>query len=292
MNAPTLAPGRAALPRLDVVRLTLIALPLLVAGSWIYIVTRQAGGGLDEIVSAQTWDELNLLLRRLLGFDDAGGLRPSYLEPSRWWDMAGLAYETLAMSVLAIGIATLGMLLTVVLGAHTFFSEEAAGRGRTPRLAIYGLVRAAWIATRAIPELVWALIAVIFVQQGLLAGALALGIHNFGILGKLCSEVVEDLDGRPSRALRGAGAGRGQLLFYGVLPQVLPQFLTYILYRWEVVIRTTIVVGFVAAGGLGREFRLAMSFFHWTDVTLILATYFLLVLAVDAISSYLRRLAR
>ena len=73
---------------------------------------------------------------------------------------------------------------------------------------------------------------------------------------------------------------------------MLPHFLTHILYRWEIVIRTTIIVGFVSAGGLGREFRLAMSFFHWTDIALILAVYCLLVLAVDAASSALRCLAR
>jgi phosphonate transport system permease protein len=206
--------------------------------------------------------------------------------------MLALAYETLAMSVLAISIATLGMLLTVMFGTRSFVNEEAALSGHTLRLTIYSLVRTVWISTRAVPELIWALLVVFFIQQGLLAGALALGIHNFGILGRLCSEVVEDLDPRQIRALRGAGSGRGQVLFYGVLPQVLPQFLTYILYRWEVVIRTTIVVGFVAAGGLGREFRLAMSFFHWTDITLILVTYFLLVLVVDVISSILRRFAR
>ncbi len=292
MSFPTLARSRPRRPRLDVVHATVVAVPLLVAAAWIYILSREAGGSLDEIVSQRTWEELALLLSRLLGLEDSGGVRPAFLEPSRWWDMVGLAYDTLAMSVLAMGLATVGMLLTVVLGTRTFVTEEAAGPGGAVRLAVFGLVRAVWIATRAIPELVWALLIVFSVHQGLLAGALALGIHNFGILGRLCSEVVEDVDPRPARALRGAGAGRGQVLFYGVLPQVLPQFLTYILYRWEVVIRTTIVVGFVAAGGLGREFRLAMSFFHWTDVMLILSTYFLLVLAVDAVAAYLRRLAR
>jgi phosphonate transport system permease protein len=127
---------------------------------------------------------------------------------------------------------------------------------------------------------------------GVLAGALALGIHNFGIVGKLCSEVVEELDPGPARALRAGGAGPLQVLAYAVIPQALPRFLTYALYRWEVVIRTTIVVGFVSAGGLGREFRLAMSFFHYTDVAMILATYFVLVLLVDLASSGLRALAR
>ena len=82
------------------------------------------------------------------------------------------------------------------------------------------------------------------------------------------------------------------MLMYGVMPQALPQFLTYLLYRWEVVIRTTIVVGFVAAGGLGREFRLSMSFFQYDEVTLLLACYLILVLGVDLVSAWLRRLAR
>ena len=292
---PPAARPRARRPRLDVARLTLLAIPLFVVASWAYIVTRQAGGGLDELVSQQTWDELSLLLRRLLGLEGAAGLRPAYLEPARWAEIACLAYETLAMSVLAIGISTLGMLATVVPGAHGRTDEGAADTGGTSRAlrrAGFALVRTIWIVTRAVPELVWALLIVFVFQQGKLAGAIALGVHNFGILGRLCAEVVEDPDHRPARALRAAAAGRPQLLFYGLLPQVLLQFLTYIPYRWEVVIRATIIVGFVSAGGLGREFRLAMSFFHWTDVALILAVYFLLVLAVDAASAALRRLAR
>jgi len=83
-----------------------------------------------------------------------------------------------------------------------------------------------------------------------------------------------------------------QLLLYGVLPQALPHFMTYLLYRWEVVIRTTVVVGFVAAGGMGMEFRLSMSSFHYTTVALLLAVYLILVLSVDFASSQLRRLAR
>jgi phosphonate transport system permease protein len=153
-------------------------------------------------------------------------------------------------------------------------------------------VRALWIGARAVPELVWALLLVLVMPAGPVTGALALGIHNLGILGKLGSEVVENLDPGPARSLRAGGGGPLQLLAYAVLPQALPQFLTFALYRWEVIIRTTIVVGFVGAGGLGREFRLAMSFFHYTDVAMILATYFVLVLGVDLASARLRALAR
>ena len=82
------------------------------------------------------------------------------------------------------------------------------------------------------------------------------------------------------------------MLAYGIIPQSMPHFLTYLLYRWEVVIRTTVVVGFVSAGGLGREFRLSLSFFQYTDVALIILWYLILVLGVDLISAFLRRMVR
>ena len=151
--------------------------------------------------------------------------------------------------------------------------------------------RAFFVITRGIPELLWALIIVFVFSPGVLAGAIALGIHNAGVLGKLGSEVVEGLDARPLKALRSSGAGRLQILAYGVLPQALPKFMTFLFYRWEVIIRTTIVVGFVAAGGLGLEFRIAMSQFKYSDVTLILMWYLIIVLAVDMAAAYLRRLA-
>jgi phosphonate transport system permease protein len=136
------------------------------------------------------------------------------------------------------------------------------------------------------------MIIVFIFKPGILAGALALALHNFGILGKLCTEVVEDLDLRPVRNLASSGASSGQLLFYGVLPAVMPKFITYILYRWEVIIRTTIVVGFVGAGGLGQQFKLSMSWFHYTDVTLILICYLLLVGFVDLFTESCRRLLK
>jgi len=75
------------------------------------------------------------------------------------------------------------------------------------------------------------------------------------------------------------------MLAYGIIPQAMPQFLTYLLYRWEVLIRTTVVVGFVSAGGLGREFRLSLSFFQYTDVALMILWYLVLVMAVERISA-------
>lgn len=217
---------------------------------------------------------------------------PAFVRAERWAAALALAYETLAMSVLAMGFAGLGALATVMVAARSV-AHGALGTARAPvALVLFAVVRAVYVFSRAVPELLWAMLIVFVLTPGILPGALALGLHNFGILGKLCADVVEDLDPRPVRALRAAGASTGQLLAYAVLPMALPQFLTYLLYRWEVVIRTTIVVGFVSAGGLGREFRLRMSFFHYTEVTLLLLVYVVLVVLVDLTAAGLRRLAR
>lgn len=256
--------------------------------AWAFVLTEQSTRFVD-IFSPETWQYGQRFLSRLLG---AGTAHPAFLIPERWLEAGTLAYQTLAMSVLAIGLATAGMLLTVVPAARTSADGSLTLTRHWLTRSLFVLIRAAYILSRAIPELVWAMLIVFIVSPGILPGAIALGLHNFGILGKLCAEVVEDMDLRPVRAMRTAGASTAQALFYAVLPAVLPQFLTYILYRWEVIIRTTIVVGFVSAGGLGREFKLRMSYFHYTDVALLLLAYLLLVLFVDLLSATLRRLAR
>ena len=196
------------------------------------------------------------------------------------------------MSILAAAFAGTGVLFTFLPGARNVAAGELGSANPILRYTLFGLVRGLFIFSRAVPELIWAMIIIFVLSPGILAGAVALAIHNYGILGKLAAEVVEDLDPRPSRALRAAGASNFQILFYGVLPQMMPRFLTYLLYRWEVIMRTTLIVGFVSAGGLGKQFRLSMSFFHFTDVALLLFWYMLLVIMVDLVSAWLRRLAR
>lgn len=291
-------PGRPFRPGLLWASLLLTA--VLVAGSWIYLLAGQ-GARLGDLFAPATGEHVLGFLRGFVGLAEDGtvartragaALVPAYLQAERWADMARLSVETLAMSVVAIAIAAGGMLLTVLPAARTAATGELLlGRPSVAGYTLFYGVRALYAVCRSVPELIWAMLLVFVFAPGILPGALALGLHNLGIVGKLCAEVVEDLDRRPVRNLRTSGAGRAQVLVYGVLPQVLPQFLTYLLYRWEVIIRTTIVVGFVSAGGLGREFRLAMSFFHYTDIALILFTYLLLVFAVDLLSAALRKLA-
>jgi phosphonate transport system permease protein len=188
------------------------------------------------------------------------------------------------MSIMAIGFSTVVMFLTVLPAARNVADGTLTLSKKWYSFLLFGLIRISYIFSRAIPELVWAMIVIFIFKPGILPGAIALALHNFGILGKLCAEVIEDTDSRPIRNLASAGAGRMQILLYGVLPSVLPQFLTYILYRWEVIMRTTIVVGFVGAGGLGQQFKLSMSFFHYTEITLLLVCYIVLVLIADFLS--------
>ena len=262
---------------------------MLAVTSWGYILLGDESG-VGDFLDAETWRGIWGFVRSLLG-DGAEGT-PAFLDGGEWRDALRLSARTLAMSVLAIAIAGTGALLTFLAAARNVaFGELSGSRSRFAGLIFY-VVRAGYIFTRGVPELLWAMLIIFVFSPGILPGAIALGVHNLGILGKLSSEVVENLDPRPARALRASGAGTFQMLLYAVLPQALPQLLTYVLYRWEVVIRTTVVVGFVAASGLGREFRLSMSFFQYDRVTLLLLCYLLLVVGVDVASAGLRRLAR
>ena len=96
---------------------------------------------------------------------------------------------------------------------------------------------------------------------------------------------------RPIRNLASTGASKAQILFYGILP-CMPRFFTYILYRWEVIMRTTIVVGFVGAGGLGMQFKLSMSYFQYSEITLLLLCYYVLVIIADFVSEAARKTAK
>ena len=262
---------------------------VLVVVSWGYILVGTESG-IPDVVSGRTWSNAGRFMRQLLGL--GADVRPAYLQADQWVETGKLAYQTLAMSMLAISIAGIGASLTFIPGARNVSSGELSGRPSRSGSVLYYFIRWAFALTRAVPELVWALVIVFFLAPGILPGAVALGLHNFGVVGKLSSEAVENMDTAPARALRFSGASNSQVLLYSVIPQTLPQLLTYLLYRWEVVIRTTVVVGFVSAGGLGRDFRLSLSFFHYTELALILLWYLILVVAVDTLSAWVRRLAR
>ncbi|HEV8719032.1 MAG TPA: phosphonate ABC transporter, permease protein PhnE [Candidatus Binatia bacterium] len=167
--------------------------------------------------------------------------------------------------------------------------EPRQGWKRSARMIPYLAAKSVLNILRTIPEMVWALIFVFLVGLGPFPGVLALGVHTGGVLGKLFGEVLEDVDSQPIESLQSTGASRLQILFYSILPQVLPQFVSYTLYRWEVNIRVAAVLGLVGAGGLGQRIHIAISLFLENQLlTLILAIY-ILVTIVDYLSAYLRR---
>lgn len=270
-------------------RASMYGLVLLVVASWGFILL-SGDSGFTDIFAAKTWNNAGRFFGGLLGIN--ASVTPAYLQASRWLETGKLAYNTLAMSVLAIGIAGIGAFLTMLPAARNVSNGDLGGAPSFWGRVAYYAVRLSYTFSRGVPELVWALIIVFFLSPGILPGAIALGFHNFGIVGRLSAEVVENLDPAPARALRASGASNSKMLLYGILPQALPQFMTYLLYRWEVVIRTTVVVGFVSAGGLGREFILRLSWFQYTDVTVIILWYLALVVGVDLLSAWLRRIAR
>jgi phosphonate transport system permease protein len=140
--------------------------------------------------------------------------------------------------------------------------------------------------------LVWALVLLFVLVPGPLPGALALAAYNFGILGRLMAEVVENADGRPEAAIRVHGVGYLHSWLYGTWPQVFPRLLAFGLYRWEVAIRETVIVGLVGAGGLGRLLSEQVAAFDWPGVTSTLFALVLLTFLVDVVSARTRRALR
>lgn len=258
---------------------------LLIICSWVFIKTSE-NAPFFELFSNRNIEAAKRFFGGLIGI---GVDHPAFLDGKSWSAAFKLTLETLEMSIMAIGFATITALITVVPAARNIANGKLTGDKKGYNWLLFGVVRLAYIFSRAVPELVWAMMIIFIFKPGLLPGAIALALHNFGILGKLWAEVIEDMDSRPIRNLASAGASKTVSFFYGILPIVMPRFLTYILYRWEVIMRTTIVVGFVGAGGLGMDFKLAMSFFNYTQITLLLLCYMILVVIADFASESTRK---
>jgi len=141
---------------------------------------------------------------------------------------------------------------------------------------------------RTVPEIVFALIFVIAFGLGPMVGVLALAIHTTGALGKLFSEVVENIDMKPVEGLTGTGASWVETVRFAVLPQVLSNFASYALLRFEINVRGAGVMGFVGAGGIGQEFLVAIRNFYYADVSAILVLIILTVFCIGLATERVR----
>ena len=190
------------------------------------------------------------------------------------------AMETLAMSAL-------GTLLAVVIGLALAVPASKAHQHDPARWR--ALSRVVLNMLRSIPELVWAALLLISAGLGPLAGTLALALHTTGVLGRLFAESIENASTNPAYALRTRGVSEAKIFWYATLPQILPQLLSYSLYRWENNIRAAAVLGVVGAGGLGQMLAFHMGLFQMQETSSILLAMLLMVALVDGVSFASRR---
>jgi phosphonate transport system permease protein len=222
-------------------------------------------------------------------------LFPPDISPEMIKESLSKAMETLAMSFLGTILAVILSVPLAFLSTSTlnftgilYEFEQSRGIRRKLRQGIYHLATLILNFLRSIPEILWALIFILAVGLGPFPGVLALGVHTAGVLGKLYSEILEDVDAGPIEALQSTGASRSKIFFYSIMPNALPQCLSYTLYRWEVNIRAATIVGVVGAGGLGREIYVAISLFHYSQLLTLLIMVFAIVTLVDYLSALIR----
>ncbi len=267
------------------VRLSLGCAALLIPLSFWFI-----GGDAGRLFSGKTLHLLGGVLRESW---------PPRLDAVLLGRLGRLAIDTLAMSILAIALAGVGGLVasfpaaaSLAIPGRLFDPERYRRWDYLGGLIVLGAARGLLLFARALSEAIWALLVLFVLFPGVLPGAVALGLYNLGVLGRLMAAVHDNLDPRPLQALAAQGASRGQGFFYGVLPQTLPRCLAYVFYRWEVCIRATVVVGLVGAGGLGRVLNDQLSSFDYRGVVTTLAVLSLLTLLVDLASAAARRRLR
>jgi phosphonate transport system permease protein len=195
-----------------------------------------------------------------------------------------------------VAIATAGLALALVLAVPlALLSVRAlsisglAGRMDSAPAALRFGLRGVMVILRSVPELVWALVFVRVVGLGPTAGVLAIALTYGGMLGKVYAEILESSDTHAATALLRNGSGRLQAFFYGLLPQNAGELTSYTVYRWECAIRSSAVLGFVGAGGLGQQMDSSMKMFNGGEVATMLIVFVLLVAGADRLSAWLRR---
>ena len=214
---------------------------------------------------------------------------PPQLAPDFLVLVARETWRTVAIATAGITLA-LVIALPLALVANRALSISALG-GRMGALpfALRQATRWLLVALRSVPELVWALIFVRVVGLGPTAGVLAIALTYGGMLGKVYGEILESSEHHGVTALLRNGSGRLQAFFYGLLPHSAAELTSYTVYRWECAIRSSVILGFVGAGGLGQELDNSMKMFAGGEVATMLLVFIALVALADRVSAWLRK---
>lgn len=198
-------------------------------------------------------------------------------------------WSTVAMATAGITLA-LGLAIPMaLLSTHVLSVSALSGHMARGPFWLRQAVRWTMIVLRSIPELVWALVFVRVVGLGPTAGVLAIALTYGGMLGKVYAEILESSDTQATATLLRNGAGRVQAFFYGLLPASAAELTSYTVYRWECAIRSSVVLGFVGAGGLGQQMDNAMKMFNGGEVATMLLVFMALVALADRVSAWLRK---
>lgn len=185
-----------------------------------------------------------------------------------------------------LNMATLGTILGVILAVPVAF---LAARNTTPSAAILRpLALFIIVASRSINSLIWALLLVAILGPGILAGIIAIGFRSVGFVGKLLYEAIEETDVTQIEAIRATGASPAQVLNYAIVPQVLPAFWGITVFRWDINIRESAILGLVGAGGLGLKLQASLNVLAWPQVTTILFLILVTVVVSEWVSAKVR----
>lgn len=198
-------------------------------------------------------------------------------------------WRTVAIATAGITLALMIALPAALVSTRALSVSALSGRMGTVPALLRQAMRWALVALRSIPELVWALVFVRVVGLGPTAGVLAIALTYGGMLGKVYADILESSDSAVVRNLLANGSGRLQAFFYGLLPQNAAELSSYTVYRWECAIRSSVVLGFVGAGGLGQLLDTSTKMFAGGEVATMLLVFVLLVALADRASTWLRR---
>jgi phosphonate transport system permease protein len=254
----------------------------------------------DELAARQTWKFKHVICivlgaAFLAWCADGVNLRPrevfnavpiiadyfARMVPPKWSFVEAIwkpSVETLYVALWGVVLATIVGLPLGLLAASTVTRSPILRGGAMGILNVL----------RSISELIWAILFVAAVGLGPFPGALALGMNYGGILGRLYAEAIENVDKGPIEAMEATGASRLQVILFAILPQALPQFVTYNLYWFEVGVRSATVLGMVGAGGIGFELITSIRLFEWREVGIILLFILGMVTIIDLASTYIR----
>ena len=184
-----------------------------------------------------------------------------------------------------INIATLGTVIAMIIAVPVAF---CAARNTTPHSTVRVVALFIIVSSRSVNSLIWALMLVFILGPGVLAGTIAIGLRSIGFCAKLIYESIEEIDENQVEAIKATGASNLQRMTYGILPQVLPTIAGVGIYRWDINIRESTILGLVGAGGIGLQLSASINTLAWTQVSTILLVILVTVFISEWVSAKVR----